>query len=102
MLYPIHVHKDHDSAYGASFPDFPGCFAGSDELQDLPSAAQEAVQAHFHGAAEAIPAPSAPEAWEGHENFEDGFRSEEHTSELQSLMRISYAASCLEKTNTQQ
>src|SRR3546814_5812432 len=28
-------------------------------------------------------------------------RSEEHTSELQSLMRISYAAFCLQKTNTQ-
>src|SRR3546814_5601135 len=28
------------------------------------------------------------------------FRSEEHTSELQSLMRISYAVSCLKKTHT--
>src|SRR3546814_10525695 len=29
-----------------------------------------------------------------------GFRSEEHTSELQSLMRISYAVSCLKKKKT--
>src|SRR3546814_2019868 len=29
-----------------------------------------------------------------------GVRSEEHTSELQSLMRISYAVFCLKKTNT--
>src|SRR3546814_10181203 len=29
-------------------------------------------------------------------------RSEEHTSELQSLMRISYAVFCLKKTTTQQ
>src|SRR3546814_4257683 len=29
-------------------------------------------------------------------------RSEEHTSELQSLMRISYAVSCLKKHNTHQ
>src|SRR3546814_10445037 len=28
----------------------------------------------------------------------DGSRSEEHTSELQSLMRISYAVFCLKKT----
>src|SRR3546814_10486672 len=28
-----------------------------------------------------------------------GFRSEEHTSELQSLMRISYAVFCLKKQN---
>src|SRR3546814_1987259 len=30
-----------------------------------------------------------------------GGRSEEHTSELQSLMRISYAVFCLKKKNTQ-
>src|SRR3546814_6444160 len=29
-------------------------------------------------------------------------RSEEHTSELQSLMRISYAVFCLKNTNTQE
>src|SRR3546814_4809999 len=29
-----------------------------------------------------------------------GIRSEEHTSELQSLMRISYAVFCLKKTKT--
>src|SRR3546814_1544206 len=31
----------------------------------------------------------------------DPYRSEEHTSELQSLMRISYAVFCLKKKNTQ-
>src|SRR3546814_10333193 len=30
----------------------------------------------------------------------DGLRSEEHTSELQSLMRISYAVFCLKKKKT--
>src|SRR3546814_7830785 len=29
----------------------------------------------------------------------DGFRSDEHTSELQALMRISYAVFCLKKQN---
>src|SRR3546814_5468349 len=32
---------------------------------------------------------------------ETGFRSEEHTSELQSLMRISYAVFCLKKKKKQ-
>src|SRR3546814_9438282 len=32
--------------------------------------------------------------------LEVGTRSEEHTSELQSLMRISYAVFCLKKKNT--
>src|SRR3546814_9715958 len=31
---------------------------------------------------------------------DEAFRSEEHTSELQSLMRISYAVFCLKKQNT--
>src|SRR3546814_2920176 len=37
-----------------------------------------------------------------HDGTQDRGRSEEHTSELQSLMRISYAVLCLtKKTNTQ-
>src|SRR3546814_6904091 len=32
-------------------------------------------------------------------DHDDGLRSEEHTSELQSLMRISYAVFCLKKKN---
>src|SRR3546814_9190838 len=34
----------------------------------------------------------------GHADFGGEVRSEEHTSELQSLMRISYAVFCLKKT----
>src|SRR3546814_8034124 len=34
------------------------------------------------------------------ENYGDKGRSEEHTSELQSLMRISYAVFCLKKKKT--
>src|SRR3546814_1082141 len=35
-------------------------------------------------------------------SVEPGLRSEEHTSELQSLMRISYAVFCLKNKNHQQ
>src|SRR3546814_6790620 len=34
---------------------------------------------------------------QGHARQRAGYRSEEHTSELQSLMRISYAVFCLKK-----
>src|SRR3546814_8792352 len=37
------------------------------------------------------------EAWRGRSCRVQGKRSEEHTSELQSLMRISYAVFCLKK-----
>lgn len=67
MLYPIYVHKDKNSAYGAIFPDFP------DELQALPAAAQEAVEVHFHGESDSIPKPSSPEVWNGDERFEGGY-----------------------------
>src|SRR3546814_2593705 len=36
-----------------------------------------------------------------HSHTHSQFRSEEHTSELQSLMRISYAVFCLKKKKTQ-
>src|SRR3546814_6560486 len=42
-------------------------------------------------------APSSPS---GTGKFLPRWRSEEHTSELQSLMRISYAVFCLNKKNT--
>src|SRR3546814_2569434 len=35
-----------------------------------------------------------------HQEYAAWHRSEEHTSELQSLMRISYAVFCLQKKNT--
>lgn len=73
MLYPIYVHKEEGTAYGASFPDFPGCFAASDDLQGLPSAAQEAAEAHFGADDEPIPAPSTPEAWAGNADFAGGY-----------------------------
>src|SRR3546814_1978278 len=37
------------------------------------------------------------ELWQAEQWGEDALRSEEHTSELQSLMRISYAVFCLKK-----
>ena len=41
--YIVIVHKDADSAWGMTFPDAPGCFSASDELDGL-----------FHNAAGAL------------------------------------------------
>src|SRR3546814_5227249 len=41
--------------------------------------------------------PAAPDKSRCPSSEEEGVRSEEHTSELQSLMRISYAVFCLKK-----
>src|SRR3546814_2779830 len=56
---------------------------------------------------QAAVAPNAyddPEMWfarHGMEHDHSAWRSEEHTSELQSLMRISYAGFCLKKKTQQ-
>src|SRR3546814_4602810 len=44
----------------------------------------------------------AEKGFDGFYRGETANRSEEHTSELQSLMRISYAVFCLKKKKTQQ
>jgi len=73
MLYPIYVHKESNSAYGATFPDIPGCFAAADDIQDLTRAAQEAVEAHFGADNDPIPAASSPDAWADDGDYqEDG------------------------------
>lgn len=61
MLYPVYVHHDEGSAYGATVPDFEGCFAAADSLRDLPAAVQEAAEALFEGEDAGIPEPSDPE-----------------------------------------
>jgi predicted RNase H-like HicB family nuclease len=37
------IHKQADSVFGISFPDFPGCIAAADTLNDAPEAAREAL-----------------------------------------------------------
>lgn len=73
MLYPVYVHKDEDTAYGLTFPDFEGCFSAADEMQDIQRMAQEAVELHFDGEDLKLPEPSSPEQWLGDKRFQDGF-----------------------------
>lgn len=47
MYYVAVVHKDADSAYGAHFPDVPGCFSAADRLEDVVVQAREALALHF-------------------------------------------------------
>src|SRR3546814_6683685 len=51
---------------------------------------------NLRGVSRSAPSPSSLNA-----PILGSLRSEEHTSELQSLMRISYAVFCLKKKNTQ-
>lgn len=72
MHYPIYVHKEAGSAYGIIFPDFPGCFSAADHAQDIAHMAQEAVEAHFLGDDQPIPAPSIADAWIDDPEYQGG------------------------------
>ncbi|MBB1126245.1 type II toxin-antitoxin system HicB family antitoxin [Thiospirillum jenense] len=73
MFFPIYIHKDADSAYGMTFPDFPGCFSAADQFADIPRMAQEAIELYYEGESVSMPPPSTPEQWIGDERFQDGY-----------------------------
>ena len=58
------IHKDADSHFGVSFPDFPGVITAGTTLDDARAMAEEALALHIEGMmedGEAIPEPSALE-----------------------------------------
>ena len=59
------IHKDADSDYGVSFPDFPGVITAGRTLDEARALAEEALIFHIEGLIEdeeAIPEPSSLEA----------------------------------------
>ncbi|MGB6725199.1 MAG: type II toxin-antitoxin system HicB family antitoxin [Terracidiphilus sp.] len=55
------MHKDKDSDYGVSFPDFPGCITAGSTLEEARRMAVEALTLHIEGLredGEGIPKPS--------------------------------------------
>src|SRR3546814_4120877 len=71
------------------------------QVQGSPSGAHSRSPACAPGRVRARPGSAAPPARDCAKPLRNG-RSEEHTSELQSLMRISYAVFCLKKKKQQQ
>ena len=61
MEYIAYLHKDRNSDYGVSFPDFPGCITAGSTLEEARRMAVEALSLHIAGMqedGEAIPFPS--------------------------------------------
>jgi predicted RNase H-like HicB family nuclease len=59
------IHKDADSDFGVSFPDFPGCVTAGASLEEAHAMAEEALALHIEGMTadgEAIPEPSSLDA----------------------------------------
>jgi predicted RNase H-like HicB family nuclease len=61
MNYVAYLHKEKNSDYGVSFPDFPGCVTAGRTLDEAASMAVEALSLHIHGMVEDgedLPEPS--------------------------------------------
>lgn len=59
------IHKDADSDFGVSFPDFPGAVTAGTDLDDARLMAEEALALHVEGLVEdgqPVPEPSSLEA----------------------------------------
>ncbi len=69
------IHKDADSDYGVSFPDFPGVVTAGRDLDEARQMAEEALAFHIEGLledGEAIPEPSSLEAVMADPDNKDG------------------------------
>jgi predicted RNase H-like HicB family nuclease len=56
------IHKDPDSDFGVSFPDFPGCITAGNTIQEASEMAREALGGHISAMVEEglpIPGPSS-------------------------------------------
>jgi len=54
------VHKEADTDFGVSFPDFPGCITAGQSIDEAKDSAQEALTLHIQGMFEdgdKLPAP---------------------------------------------
>jgi predicted RNase H-like HicB family nuclease len=61
MNYIAYLHKDPQSDFGVSFPDFPGCITAGKSLEEARRRAPEALALHIAGMLEdgqKIPKPS--------------------------------------------
>ncbi len=62
MRYIAFIHKDEDSIFGVSFPDFPGCISAGDTLDEAVANASEALRGHvqmMEADGDTVPEPRA-------------------------------------------
>lgn len=62
MDYIAYLHKDRNSDFGVSFPDFPGCITAGTTLDEAHRLAAEALAFHIAGMiddGDKIPSPSS-------------------------------------------
>ncbi|NUO10431.1 MAG: type II toxin-antitoxin system HicB family antitoxin [Candidatus Brocadia sp.] len=71
MYFPVVIHKDKESGYGATIPDIPGCFTVGGTLDEALANIQEAVECHLEGETE-VPKPSSIDKYIQHHDYKGG------------------------------
>jgi predicted RNase H-like HicB family nuclease len=69
------IHKDPNSDFGVSFPDFPGCITAGRTLDEAKEMAREALSGHIalmREAGEPLPEPSTFDQVMSDPQFRDG------------------------------
>lgn len=61
MKYIAIIHKEAETAYGVTLPDFPGCFSAADTLDEVTANVQDAIELWFEGEDYTPPTPSSIE-----------------------------------------
>jgi len=75
MDYIAIIHKDPDSDFGVSFPDFPGCITAGRSLDEAKDMALEALTGHIdvmRETGETLPDPSSFDQVMSNPQFQDG------------------------------
>ena len=75
MDYIAIIHKDPDSDFGVSFPDFPGCITAGRTLEEAKDMALEALTGHIgvmRDTGDPVPAPSTFDEVMNDSRFRDG------------------------------
>lgn len=74
MDYPVVIHKDVDSDYGVTVPDFPGCFSAGSTMNAALANVVEAIATHVEGLlldGEPIPGPKKMETHRGDPDYNE-------------------------------
>lgn len=77
MFYIGLIHKDEESDYGISFPDFPGCISAGKTFEEAMAMGKEALAFHAEGMVEDGDAVPRPSSLEDIKNNIDGFWAED-------------------------
>jgi predicted RNase H-like HicB family nuclease len=93
--YIAYLHKDKNSDYGVSFPDFPGCITAGSTLEEARRMAAEALAFHIQGMredGEKIPPPSTLDDLRGDPAMKGAVAFLTEVSEPRKTVRINITA----------